>query len=159
MLGKLPKKLLPEAKELLRVIPCAKTEADAVRLRRHFQGWYQKQDQRGAGDLIEKDWERMVTCYRFPEPHWRHLRTSNIVESAFATLRLRTDAAKRYRKVENATAAIWKTLLVAVKKFRKLNASRTHGSDQRRRQVQGRIVREVPSYEESRLMEFAHHVT
>ena len=64
----------------------------------------------------------MVSCYSFPKPHWQHLRTSNVVESPFAALRLRTDAAKRFKKVEFATAAIFKLLLVAEKNFRRLNA-------------------------------------
>jgi len=44
----------------------------------------------------------------FPKEHWKHLRTSNVVESPFAPVRLRTSAGKRYKKVENATALIWK---------------------------------------------------
>ncbi|MGH9369714.1 MAG: transposase, partial [Thermoanaerobaculia bacterium] len=68
------------------------------------------------------DWEDLVTFYGFPKEHWQHLRTTNVVESPFAALRLRTDAAKRFKKVENATAVVWKMLLVAEKKFRRLNA-------------------------------------
>ena len=64
----------------------------------------------------------MVTFYRYPKEHWTHLRTTNVVESPFASVRLRTEAAKRYKKVDNATAVIWKVLLVAEKRFRKLNA-------------------------------------
>jgi hypothetical protein len=44
------------------------------------------------------------------------------VESPFAAVRLRTAAAKRFKKVENATAVIWKTLLIAEKTFRRLDA-------------------------------------
>ena len=44
------------------------------------------------------------------------------MESPFAALRLRTDAAKRYKKVENATVMIWKTLMLAERRFRKLDA-------------------------------------
>jgi putative transposase len=69
-----------------------------------------------------RDWERMVSFYQFPKEHWKHLRTTNIVESPFAALRLRTDAAKRYKKVANATAVIFKMLLLAEGRFRKLNA-------------------------------------
>ena len=47
---------------------------------------------------------------------------SNVIESPFASVRLRTDAAKRYKKVANATALIWRVLMVAEKRFRKLNA-------------------------------------
>ena len=64
----------------------------------------------------------MVTFYQFPKEHWRHLRTTNIVESPFAALRLRTGAAKRFKKVANATAVIWKMLMLAEKRFRKLDA-------------------------------------
>ena len=49
-----------------------------------------------------------------------HIRTTNVVESPFSTVRLRTDAAKRFKKVQNATAMIWKLLLVAEKSFRLL---------------------------------------
>ncbi|MDR5693917.1 MAG: hypothetical protein QN121_01460 [Armatimonadota bacterium] len=51
-----------------------------------------------------------------------HLRTTNIVESPLAALRLRTDADRRFKKVERALGAIWKMLMVAQKKFRRLNA-------------------------------------
>ena len=50
------------------------------------------------------------------------MRTSNPVESPFAAVRVRTGAAKRYKKGENATAVIWKTLLLAEKTFRRLDA-------------------------------------
>ncbi len=48
-----------------------------------------------AVEVLERDWDRMVTFYRFPREHWKHLRTTNVVESPFAAVRLRTDAAKR----------------------------------------------------------------
>ena len=58
----------------------------------------------------------------FPEEHWHHLRTTNIDESPFAALRLRTDAAKRYKRVDRATAVIWKILIVAERHFRRFTA-------------------------------------
>ncbi|MEW6247471.1 MAG: hypothetical protein AB1555_12310 [Nitrospirota bacterium] len=54
--------------------------------------------------------------------HWRHLRTTNVVQSPFAAVRLRTTAGKRYKRVESATALIWKLLQVAECHFRRLNA-------------------------------------
>src|SRR5690606_33400800 len=63
----------------------------------------------------------MVTFYRFPKEHWKHLRTTNIVESPFASVRLRTSVAKRFKKVTSATALIWPVLLVAEKSFRRLD--------------------------------------
>ncbi len=64
----------------------------------------------------------MLTFCQFAKEHWPHLRTSNPIESPFAALRLRTDAAKRFKRVENATAVIWKMLMVAQQRFRRLNA-------------------------------------
>lgn len=122
VVDKLPKKLQEAGKELLKVIPYADTKIEAEVAKKRFQSWAALKGQKEAASLIDVDWDRMVTFYRYPKEHWRHLRTSNIVESPFATLRLRTDAAKRFKKVENATAVVWKMLLVAEKSFRKLNA-------------------------------------
>ena len=63
-----------------------------------------------------------MTFYQCPREHWQHLRTTNPVESPFAALRLRTDAAKRYKRVDRATAVIWKMLMIAEKRFRRLKA-------------------------------------
>ena len=64
-----------------------------------------------------------MTFYQFPRKHWVHLRTTNIVESPFAAVRLRTTAAKRFKRVENATALIWKLMQVAESSFRKLKGT------------------------------------
>jgi transposase-like protein len=117
----LPKKEWPAARELLRKLPYAETRAACERLRDEFAARYRRAYPKAVETLC-RDWERMVTFYRFPKEHWTHLRTSNPVESPFAAVRLRTDAAKRYKKVPNAEALIWKILLVAEKKFRRLNA-------------------------------------
>jgi len=54
-----------------------------------------------------------------PEEHWKHIRTTNVIESPFAALRLRTGAAKRFKKVANATMLIWRVLRVAESRFRR----------------------------------------
>jgi hypothetical protein len=64
----------------------------------------------------------MVAYYEFPREHWPHLRTTNVIESPSAAVRLRASAAKRFKKGEHATVLIWKTLLVVEQDFRKLNA-------------------------------------
>jgi transposase-like protein len=64
----------------------------------------------------------MLTFSQFPKFHRPHLRTSNPIESSFAALRLRTDAGNRFKTVSNATAVIWKMLLVSQQRFRRLNA-------------------------------------
>src|SRR5713226_6806798 len=122
VLDKLPKKLQAEGRALLVKIPYAETREDADRHKRAFQAWATKKGAAAAGRLLDHDWERLVTFYQFPKEHWKHLRTTNVVESPFAAVRLRTAAAKRFKKVENATAVIWKTLLVAEQRFRRLDA-------------------------------------
>ena len=121
MLDQVPKRSQEEAKGKLRKIAYAKTLKEAEERRRSFQSWARSEELQRAAELIEEDWERMVSYYGYPRAHWRHLRTTNVIESPFAALRLRTDAAKRFKKVANATAVIWKMLLVAETKFRKLN--------------------------------------
>ena len=122
VLDKVPQKDEATAKEMLTAIPYAETREEAARKKRVFQEWCAKKGYEAAAQVLDHDWERMTTFYRFPKEHWKHLRTTNVVESPFARVRLRTTAAKRYKKVKNATAVIWKTLLVAEKSFRKLNA-------------------------------------
>jgi putative transposase len=122
ILDKISKKQQAQARVLLTRIPYAKSKQEAEKLKHEFQAWCRKRGLAGAAELLDRDWERMVTFYGFPQEHWQHLRTTNIVESPFATVRLRTTAAKRYKKVANATAVIWKTLLVAEQSFERLNA-------------------------------------
>jgi len=122
ILDKIPKKSHSHGKMLLRQIPYAPTEEEAVKAKGKFQSWCRQKGFEEASTLIEVDWDRMVTFYRFPQDHWQHLRTTNPVESPFAALRLRTEAAKRYKKVNNASALTWKMLLVAESRFRALKA-------------------------------------
>jgi len=121
VLDRISKKAQPQARLMLKAMPYAETREEAERQKGKFQAWCEKRGFRDAARLIDVDWERMVTFYSFPKEHWKHLRTSNVVESPFAAVRLRTTAAKRYKRVECATAVIWKTLLVAEKNFRRLD--------------------------------------
>ncbi len=122
VLDKLPKRQHDQGRLMLRNIPYAETRAEAERLRRVFTRWCGDHSYEAAREAIERDWERMVTFYDYPREHWRHLRTTNPVESPFAALRLRTDAARRYKRVDRAIAVIWKMLMVAEKRFRRLQA-------------------------------------
>jgi transposase-like protein len=121
VLDDLPKKEQPKASELLKEMPYCATKKLCEEKRDEFVSRYRKSDPKAAATLM-RDWERMVSFYSYPEAHWRHLRTSNIVESPFSAIRLRTDASRRYKRVEGAKAMIWKLLTVAEKSWRKLNA-------------------------------------
>ena len=80
VLDRLPQREQSEAKELLRTVVYAATRAAALKARQAFGKrygpWYPK-----AVTVLEDDWDRMVTFYDFPEAHWKHLRTTNVVES------------------------------------------------------------------------------
>ena len=122
VLDRLPKRQHDQAKLMLRSIPYAETRSEAERLRSVFSRWCREHAYDSASESLERDWDRMVTFYDFPAEHWRHIRTTNPVESPFAALRLRTNAAKRYKRVDRAIAVIWKMLLVAERRFRRLKA-------------------------------------
>ena len=122
ILDRVPEKAQAEAKALLTKVVYAETKQEAERRKAVFQAWGRRKGHLDAAALIDKDWERMTAFYAFPKEHWRHLRTTNVIESPFAVVRLRTGPAKRFKKVENATAVIWKVLLIAEQSFRRLNA-------------------------------------
>ena len=121
VLDDLPKRVQGKARALLTQIPSAETRQEAEKRRTTFARRYRDRYPQAVATL-ERDWERMVTFYEFPKEHWKHLRTTNPVESPFASVRLRTNAGKRYKRVQGATALIWRVLMVAEKRFRKLNA-------------------------------------
>jgi putative transposase len=116
----LPKTQWPAANELLRQIPYADTRAECERRREQFAARYRKASQSGrdARPRLGADGDLLSLSQRPLGP----LRTTNVVESPFAAVRLRTDAARRYKKVANAETLIWKILMLAEKKFRRLKA-------------------------------------
>jgi len=122
VLDAMPKKHQAEARTLLCAMPYAETQAACEALRAEFTTRYRKLAPKAVERLAD-DWERLVTFYQFPREHWPHLRTTNVIESPFATVRLRTTAAKRFKKIDNATALIWKILQVAESIFRRLKGA------------------------------------
>lgn len=121
MLDAIPQTHQAEASTWLKALPYAETQAACERVRDQFSRRYRTLAPK-AVERLHADWERLVTFYQFPKEHWRHLRTTNVVESPFAAVRLRTTAGKRFKRVESATALIWKLLQVAEQSFRRLNA-------------------------------------
>jgi putative transposase len=117
----LAKKEQPEAAERLSAMMYAETRAGCERKRDEFLLRFKKTAPKACATLT-RDWERLVAFFDYPQAHWIHLRTTNIVESPFNVVRLRTEASRRFKKTENAEAMIWKLLLVAQKSWRALNA-------------------------------------
>ncbi len=76
VLDQLPRRVQPEARALLSQLPYAETQAGC--LKRQFSACYGRAYPK-AVETLERDWDRMVTFYRFPREHWKHLRTTNVV--------------------------------------------------------------------------------
>lgn len=119
VLDSLPQKCHKQAKELLLEMFFAKTRRICEDAKKEFERIFLKTYPR-AVEKLNRDWERMIAFFDFPAEHWQHLRTTNIVESPFAAVRLRTRAAKRFKKTGNAVAAIWKILMLQERSFRRL---------------------------------------
>ncbi len=122
---KLPKRLQADARRQLRAIAEAPTRADAERLRDAYVAALRAAGQGAAADTVERDWEDFVAFYDFPAEHWVHLRTSNPLESVFAGVRLRTDAAKRLGTRDTALYLVWKLVLRLGERWRVLNGGAT----------------------------------
>lgn len=116
-----PLKHQPDVQAAVQRLAAAESVAAAEQEQHAFHRAYRLRFPK-ASERLDRDWSRMLTYYQFPKDHWRHLRTTKVVESPFAAVRLRTSAAKRFKKVERATAIIWRLLLIAEQRFRKLNA-------------------------------------
>ncbi len=116
----LPKRLQPRAKELLHEIVEAPTRGDAKReletFREEFGAKYPK-----ALAKLDKDWKQLTAFYDFPAEHWRHLRTTNPIESSFATVKLRTRVTKGAGSKAAALAMAYKLLITAQERWRRFN--------------------------------------
>jgi transposase-like protein len=109
-----------EVKRHLTAMMYAESRQEALKERKKFEQAFRHNPK--AVKTVVENWERLTTYYDFPREHWKHLRTSNIVESPFSRVRLRTAASRRFKSQVNATCLIWKTMIVAEMSFRKLNA-------------------------------------
>ena len=93
MLDKLPKNQQAQAKILLQEIWMAGTRKEAYRAFDFFIKTYEKKYPK-ATDCLAKDKEELLAFYDFPAEHWAHVRTTNPIESTFATVRHRTYKSK-----------------------------------------------------------------
>ena len=93
MLNKLPKSLQPEAKRALQEIWMAETKKDAlIAFDTFVESWGVKYHKAVA--CLIKDRDALLSFYDFPAEHGKHLRTTNVIESSFATVRHRTVRSK-----------------------------------------------------------------
>lgn len=71
-------------------------------------------------DCLEKDKEQMLTFYDFPAEHWRHIRSTNVIESTFATVRLRTYRTKGCLSKTTALTMVFKLIQAAEKRWQRI---------------------------------------
>ncbi len=122
VLNKLPKSLQGKAKGHLQDIWMAETRADAEAAFDFFlEAYGAKYDKAVA--CLAKDREVLLTFYDFPAEHWKHLRTTNPIESTFATVRLRTIKTKGCLSRKTALTMVFKLCQSASKKWRRLDGS------------------------------------
>ena len=122
VLDQLPKRLQPEALNKLHQIWMAPTKKEANRAFDLFGNTYRAKYP-AAVERLEKDREVLLTFYEFPAEHWVHLRTTNPIESTFATVRLRHDKTRNNGSRTACLTMVFKLLENAAKTWRKLNGS------------------------------------
>ncbi len=120
VLDKLPKRVQPEAKSLIHEMYLAPTKQDALKSFARFVCAYQAKYPK-ATDCLVKDKDALFTFYDFPAEHWRHLRTTNPIESTFATVRHRTRQTKGCGSRTATLTMVFKLALEAEKGWRRLN--------------------------------------
>jgi putative transposase len=122
VLNQLPKRLHPEAKQKLKDIWMADTREHANQAFDLFVKTYKSKYPKSVECLV-KDRDVLMTFYDFPSEHWTHLRTTNPIESVFATVRLRTRRTKGSGSRTACLTMVFKLLQSASKKWRLLNGS------------------------------------
>ena len=120
ILDKLPKKIQPGAKELIHEMYMAETRKDALNAFNEFVERYQAKYPKAVACLV-KDKDVLFTFYDFPAEHWTHLRTTNPIESTFATVRHRHRQTKGCGSRTATLAMVFKLALEAQRRWRKLN--------------------------------------
>lgn len=120
ILNKLPKSLQSKAKRALQEIWMAETKKDAlIAFDAFVETWSPKYEK--AVECLTKDRDVLLAFYDFPAEHWKHLRTSNPIESSFATVRHRTVRSKGCLSNRTALAMIYKLAEAAEKSWRRLD--------------------------------------
>ena len=131
VIDKLPKSVQPAAKSDLREIWTAPNRATAETAIATFANKYGAKYEKAVTCLV-KDRDTLLTFYDFPAEHWDHLRTSNPIESVFATVRHRTVRTKGALSQETAKLMVFKLVTAAAKTWRRLK-----GENQLPKVVQG----------------------
>ena len=120
VLDALPKSVQPTAKKMLAEIRNAEDRAHALAAAKRFDAEFRPKWPKAA-DKISGDLDRLLTFYDFPAEHWIHLKTSNPIESTFATVRLRTKVTKGPGSRAAGLAMAFKLIESAQDRWRAVN--------------------------------------
>lgn len=120
VLNKLPNGVQRQAKQRLHEIWMAPDKVSAEKALEYFVEAYAAKYPK-AVECLDKDRDVLLTFYDFPAEHWCHIRTSNPVESTFATVRLRTAKTRGCLSRETALTMVFRLCLSAQKRWRRLN--------------------------------------
>jgi putative transposase len=133
VLNNMPKSVQPRAKADLHEIWMAETRVQANQAFDKFLAKYEAKYE-AACACLRKDRDVLLAFYDFPAEHWKHLRTTNPIESAFATIRLRHRRTKGNGTRKTSLAMMFKLAQAAQKRWRRLN-----GHEQLDLLLQGRV--------------------
>jgi len=122
VLDKLPKGLQGKAKSMIHGMYMAETKENALKTYRHFVDVYSDKYPK-AVECLKKDEEVLFSFYDFPAAHWIHIRTTNPIESTFATVRLRTARTKGCGSRIATLTMVFKLVMEAQKNWRRLTGS------------------------------------
>jgi len=120
VLNKVPKSVQPKMKDALHEIWQAETRDDATAAFDLFVSKFEAKYSKATA-CLEKDRDELLAFYDFPAEHWKHLRTTNPIESTFATVRLRTTRTKGAGSRAACLAMVFKLAQAAERKWRKLD--------------------------------------
>ena len=126
VLNKLPKSIQPKAKEKLHQIWMAPDKAEAQKHFDDFISIYEAKYPK-ATECLQKDREVLLTFYDFPAEHWRHIRTTNPIESTFSTVRLRTAKVRSCFSSKTVVTMAFKLCQCAQKRWQRLYGYRKLG--------------------------------
>jgi len=122
VLDKLPQSVQPYAKKLIHEMYLSPTKEKALEAYRRFLSEYEAKYPK-ATDCLRKDEDVLFTFYDFPAEHWMHIRTTNPIESAFATVRHRTRQTKGCGSRVATLMMVFKLAMQAERHWRKLNSA------------------------------------
>lgn len=122
VLDKLPKGLQPKAKSMIQQMYMADTKENALKAYQHFAQTYRDKYPK-AVECLEKDEPLLFSFYEFPAAHWVHIRSTNPIESTFATVRLRTARTKGCGSRVATLTMVFKLVRECQKTWRRLTGS------------------------------------